>query len=82
MPIRLLHSRDLTFHEFPTRKAPYVPDYAIPSHTWGDDEVSYQKLQELVRDGKIIPGSNDFADGLSKIVNCCRQAASDGYEYA
>ena len=80
MPIRLLHSRDFTFHEFPTRKTPHIPDYAILSHTWGDDEVSFRGLQEIVRDGKTMPG-NDFGEGLRKIVNCCRQAAADGYDY-
>ncbi|KAL1902904.1 hypothetical protein Sste5346_000816 [Sporothrix stenoceras] len=81
MPIRLLHSRDFTFHEFPTRREPNVPKYAILSHTWGDDEVSFKKLQEIVRDGMIEPGTN-LGDGLGKIVNCCRQAAADGYDYA
>jgi hypothetical protein len=37
--MRLLHAKDLTFKDFVGRS---IPDYAIISHRWGDDELSYQ----------------------------------------
>lgn len=50
-----------------------VPDYAILSHRWNEEEVSFQDLQ----DGK---GKN--MAGYSKIGRCCAQARSDGWQYA
>ncbi|CAK7235838.1 hypothetical protein SCUCBS95973_009404 [Sporothrix curviconia] len=83
MVIRLLHTRDFTFHEFPNKQTPKVPPYAILSHTWGDDEVSYQSLQDIVREDKMqLVQSMSFSHGLSKIYHCCKQAAEDKYEFA
>lgn len=49
-----------------------VPTYAIMSHTWDVDEVSF----EAVRDGtyKTHPG-------FEKIEQCCTQATLDGLEF-
>ncbi|KAI0164368.1 heterokaryon incompatibility protein-domain-containing protein [Hypoxylon sp. FL1284] len=52
-----------------------VPPYAILSHTWNDDEVSYHDWQTLpwstIRKKK----------GFQKIEYCCQQAAQDGLEW-
>ncbi|THU80949.1 HET-domain-containing protein [Dendrothele bispora CBS 962.96] len=50
-----------------------VPPYVILSHTWEDDEVSFQDMQnpELARRKK----------GYTKILAACRLAQNDGYEY-
>jgi hypothetical protein len=48
--------------------------YAILSHTWGAEEVSFQDLRGP---RGII---QDFA-GYKKIRRCCAQAASDGFKY-
>jgi hypothetical protein len=51
-----------------------IPQYAILSHTWGTEEVSFQDLQSSqVR-------IQNF-DGYLKIKTCCAQAASDGFQY-
>lgn len=42
--MRLLHTRDMVFEEFTERE---IPPYAILSHRWGKDEVSYQELRCL-----------------------------------
>lgn len=50
-----------------------VPEYVILSHTWGDEEVSFQELQNETGKSKA---------GYWKINNCCEQAAKDGFEFA
>lgn len=45
-----------------------TPEYVILSHTWGRNEISFQEFQN----GAL----ND------KILNCCKQAQKDGFQYA
>jgi hypothetical protein len=49
-----------------------VPDYAILSHTWGQEEVSFRDMQ----DGKAREKA-----GYSKIEYAIDQAAADGHKY-
>lgn len=65
----LLRTRDLILVEF-THK---VPPYAILSHTWGDEEVSFQDMQK---------GECKHLQGYKKIEGCCALARFDGYDYA
>ncbi|KAI1762379.1 heterokaryon incompatibility protein-domain-containing protein [Hypoxylon sp. FL1150] len=52
-----------------------VPLYAILSHTWDEDEVSYQ-------DWQMLPWPAIQAKkGFQKIEYCCQQAARDGLEW-
>jgi hypothetical protein len=69
--MRLLHSTTLELREFTETE---IPPYAILSHTWGKDEVSFEDMQ-----------NGDDAKkkkGYSKIQRRCEIAASDGFEYA
>jgi Heterokaryon incompatibility protein (HET) len=50
-----------------------APPYAILSHTWHDDEVLFQDLQD-------IPLASKKA-GFVKIQFCCNQALEDGFEF-
>jgi hypothetical protein len=50
-----------------------IPDYAILSHTWSNDEVSFQDIQN----GSI----SEESIGYQKIKSCCRLAASHGFRY-
>ncbi|GAW25692.1 putative het domain-containing protein [Rosellinia necatrix] len=52
-----------------------APPYAVLSHTWGNEEVSFREWQyEPLKDiGK--------KEGFKKISSCCRQAAEDGFEW-
>ncbi len=50
------------------------PAYAILSHTWGDDEVSFQDIKSL--------GQARLKKGFRKIEYCCRQAILDGLTWA
>jgi len=67
--MRLLSTSTLQFREFHGSKVPY---YAILSHTWGEEEVSFQDMQT---------GSNEQKAGFTKIKSCCALAASEGWEY-
>jgi hypothetical protein len=49
--MRLLHTETLQLHEF---FGANIPPYAILSHTWGEDGVSFQKMQS--GDGKSKAG--------------------------
>jgi len=68
--MRLLHSKTLKLEEFNGKR---VPPYAILSHTWGEDEISFQDSQCRDADKKA---------GYEKIKHCCEIAAADGFEYA
>jgi hypothetical protein len=67
--MRLLNTSTIQFREFHGSQVPY---YAILSHTWGEEEVSFDEMQ----DGK----GKDKA-GYKKIADCCALAASDGWDY-
>ena len=68
--MRLLDTKTIKLHEFFDSD---VPRYAILSHTWGKEEVSFQTLPK--------PESKDLA-GYQKITRCCALAASERYQYA
>ena len=50
-----------------------TPDYAILSHRWGHEEVSYQAMQD---------GSGRSLQGWAKIENVCRLANSQDLRFA
>lgn len=49
-----------------------VPDYAILSHKWNDQEVSYEDVKSYRYE--------DFK-GYGKLVKACERAAEDGFEW-
>lgn len=67
--MRLLNTATLTLKEFIGSN---IPEYVILSHTWGAEEVSLQELNSRAGETKA---------GYVKIVQCCRKAAQNGYEY-
>jgi hypothetical protein len=67
----LVNATTLKLEEFVDSE---VPRYAILSHTWGKQEVSFQDMQ----------GERPCAaekEGYAKITNSCAQAARDGLQY-
>ena len=72
--MRLLHveNDELILKEFWHRK---IPEYAILSHTWGDDEVSFQDIESGHR------RSYQNKEGYRKIKYSCRQARMDGIKW-
>jgi heterokaryon incompatibility protein (HET) len=63
--MRLIHSTTLQLQEFTDNE---IPPYAILSHTWGRDEVSFQDMQL---------GAAHTKDGYAKVTLCAQQAIND-----
>jgi hypothetical protein len=71
--MRLLNVKTLTFEEFMNEKT--IPKYAILSHTWGTDEVTYQDMcNELSQ-------AVQRKTGFTKIKLACQQAKAEGLEF-
>jgi hypothetical protein len=67
--MRLLHTRKLELQEFKPRE---VPNYAILSHTWREEEVTLQDI-------KTNQATN--LQGYEKISKACFVAAADGFDF-
>src|SRR3569833_2163746 len=68
--MRLLHAEKLVLTEFHDYAR---PRYAILSHTWGEEEVSFQLIHDLE--------AARSAEGFAKVAACARQALRDGFEW-
>jgi hypothetical protein len=86
--MRLIHVDTLTLHEFLGEDS--TPNYAILSHTWGDQEVSYLDLLYLTSDIPAAAGSivqallrnpTRESAGFQKVEACCRLARSRGFDW-
>ncbi|RYP63425.1 hypothetical protein DL771_009278 [Monosporascus sp. 5C6A] len=67
--MRLLNTDDFEVNEVPYDQ---IPEYAILSHTWGDDEYTFEDVKARVgRDKK----------GFKKVEQCCSRAKADGFKY-
>lgn len=69
--MRLLHTATLKLCQFTNDETP-TPKYAILSHTWGKEEISFEEFQMSVA---------KESSGYQKIANCCQLAASEGLQY-
>jgi hypothetical protein len=69
--MRLLNIRNLKTRWFMDDND--VPPYAILSHIWESDEVTFQQIGTTAARSKA---------GYSKIEFCCKQAMIDGLEWA
>ncbi|KAK1594583.1 heterokaryon incompatibility protein-domain-containing protein [Colletotrichum navitas] len=86
--MRLLHTTKLKIEEFIGRRSDAVlvregrdavpeytvPRYAILSHTWEEEEVSFQDWQ-----GRM--DSTKRKKGYAKILKSCERARQDGYDW-
>ena len=68
--MRLINTRTFKLKDF----GPRPPPYAILSHTWGEDEVTFQDISDLPAARK--------KKGFAKIERCCQQALRDGFDWA
>ena len=68
--MRLLHTRLHYFEEYFDAD---IPEYAILSHRWGQNEVSYKVFRKNTADPEW--------DGLWKIRKCCEVAAAKDIEW-
>lgn len=79
--MRLLSTKALEFCDF---LGTNIPRYAILSHRWERDEMSYQDMiKEMERNNNSWPGPTIFLQkqGYRKISEFRRLALQDGYEY-
>jgi hypothetical protein len=67
--MRLINTQNFKLETFIGR----TPSYAILSHTWGSEEVTFQDMQM---------GSGLTKIGYRKIIATCKQASVDGLAYA
>jgi len=67
----LINAQTLKLEEF---IPPVTTPYAILSHTWGDDEVSFADMKNL--------DEASSRTGFAKIAATCRRALLDGHQYA
>jgi hypothetical protein len=70
--MRLINTTTLQLEDFTLRD---VPPYAILSHTWGEDEVTFQDMVACKSD-------LNTKHGYTKIVETCRLALEQGLGYA
>jgi Heterokaryon incompatibility protein (HET) len=79
-PMRLLNTKELKVVEFPDDA---VPTYAILSHTWGREEITFQDIQ-LLNNGSMAALFNTRVKekkGFPKVKQAANLAAEDGYSY-
>ncbi|RBA21246.1 hypothetical protein FPRO05_07560 [Fusarium proliferatum] len=70
--MRLINAITLELHEFFNEN---TPPYAILSHAWGDQEVSFQDWQKQNRQQVT------WKSGYSKILKACHQALNHSLEW-
>lgn len=69
--MRLLNVQTLELEEFTGNN---IPPYAILSHTWDTEEVTYR---DVTADRSALV----HREGLQKILGCCVKAKSDGHRF-
>ncbi|KAK3370577.1 heterokaryon incompatibility protein-domain-containing protein [Podospora didyma] len=87
--MRLINTQTLRMREFLSD----VPPYAILSHTWGDNEVTFASSLTLLKtdisthqpplsqQSSSHPGEHEGPKVISKIAGFCDLAKGDGYEW-
>jgi hypothetical protein len=73
--MRLLNARNNTLESFVSENE--VPRYAILSHRWGPDEVTFDDLDRSDPNGS----DPNQRHGYKKINEACRQTSRDGIHY-
>jgi len=88
--MRLLRAIDMTFHQF---EGSSIPPYAILSHRWEGEEITYQEMSDRApttgtrfrfaneQEVKIRIAATERKSGFQKIQKCCEQALEDMIEY-
>ena len=72
--MRLINTHTLQLEEFHSN----IPEYAILSHTWADDEVTFEEYSY----SQPAPSTNITRKaGYRKILNACSQARADGIKF-
>ncbi|KAK5635197.1 hypothetical protein RRF57_010909 [Xylaria bambusicola] len=72
--MRLINSQTIKFHEF-EQSSSEVPPYAILSHTWGDEEVTFRDMNSE----PMVAVTQK--KGYAKIMETCRLAHEQNLKY-
>lgn len=83
--MRLLNTKTLVFGDFLDAQ---VPHYAILSHRWGKQEVSYKEMRNFQKEH--VDASNEeryhaaqlSGTGMAKIKDFCQLASGKGLDWA
>lgn len=59
-----------------------IPKYAILSHRWGEYELSFQDVNNLIWKKKGFENDLPKVEAFKKIRNCCARAKFDSFQYA
>jgi hypothetical protein len=70
--MRLLNVKTLQLEDPIYPSADSFPQYTISSHTWGEEEVSFQDLTS---------GKAGSLAGYKKLVGCCAKSKAEGFEH-
>ncbi|KAK5171454.1 uncharacterized protein LTR77_004599 [Saxophila tyrrhenica] len=73
--MRLLHTKDFVFRDFFDAK---IPPYAILSHRWSDEEVSYRDFLE--QKAQVLSGGYK-GYGWTKILKACEKAWNERLDW-
>ena len=73
--MRLINSKTHKLEEFTGE----IPPYVILSHTWGENEISFQEMPNFVHLKQEIDPQQRAA--YTKIEGSCKTALKDGFEY-
>jgi hypothetical protein len=74
--INIKAGQRMSFEEF---NEPEVPKYAILSHTWRNEEVSYAEVSASF--SSLLPSSTSRKAGFEKIRQFAAQARLLGFDY-
>ena len=69
----LLNTTTLQLHEFMGEQFE-IPHYAILSHTWSTEEVTFRDMRKSIENARQ-------KTGFAKIEGCCRQALKDHLDW-
>ncbi|KAL4726965.1 hypothetical protein ACLX1H_005864 [Fusarium chlamydosporum] len=72
--MRLLNTHTLQLENFGGDESD-IPLYAILSHTWGNDEITFQDITQ-----KPLESLRN-SEAFFKVQECCSQARKNGYNY-
>jgi len=59
-----------------------IPEYAVLSHTWGNEEISFQDWNRIQRLDWPRRTSLTFKDAFQKVTTFCRLCQDAGYDWA
>lgn len=82
--MRLLQTKTLELGDF---LGSQVPPYAILSHRWGQQEVTYKEMRRFQKDNLNASKEERYhvaqlsGPGMAKIKNFCQKASENGFDW-